>query len=501
MTELSATSAEPGYINRLALKHLPFSHVVPANAFFDGSHIKQRRLLLQHLLRATRRPVQLQAGAGMGKTTLLSQLQKNASSDLRFCSFPHTEDQLAANRELLAKLGTDSSADSEEELRHYLQKLRKLSITPVLLVDDVESLSDLSRQRLSHCLGWLDEDGQPLWQAVVCSKAEVDIGDVDFQVLDMPPLEQAEVAPYLTQRLTAAGYQGELPFSEKTIRRFFRVSLGNPAKLNQLAHQYLLEPVKQRQWTFKLPNSLQHIGRWAAASAAALLIFLVLIYQQQINEWVSSQSMQQEEVLSLPEAFEPDEIATVVAPEPETVSARDELRRELAELLAEIPPPAATVTPELDLAEIPPESAPLQPEPEPPAEPVTPVPNVTVVEPRAASNNGAEVEPKPPVDKSYGKEWILQQTAEYYTFQLMGSWETQEVDEFIEKNALSGDYARFSSLRDGKPWHVIVYGVYPSKKAALKASNQWPAPMNTLPTWLRRFDSVQKQIKDKGVKP
>jgi DamX protein len=209
--------------------------------------------------------------------------------------------------------------------------------------------------------------------------------------------------------------------------------------------------------------------------------------------------MQQEEVLSLPEVYEPDEITTVVAPEPETVSAQDELRRELAELLAEIPPPAATETSEPDLAEIPPESAPEQSEPV--DELILLSPHVAVGEQDLASSKDAEAEPKPHVVKGYGKEWILQQRAEHYTYQLMGSWEMLEVDEFIEKNALSGDYARFSSLRDGKPWHVIVYGVYPSKKAALKASNQWPAPMTTLPTWLRRFDSVQKQIKEKGVKP
>jgi DamX protein len=75
MTELSATSAEPAYLQRMALKHLPFSHVMPSNAFYDGSHIKQRRLLLQHLLRATRRPVWLQATSGTGKTTLVIQLQ------------------------------------------------------------------------------------------------------------------------------------------------------------------------------------------------------------------------------------------------------------------------------------------------------------------------------------------------------------------------------------------------------------------------------------------
>lgn len=81
----------------------------------------------------------------------------------------------------------------------------------------------------------------------------------------------------------------------------------------------------------------------------------------------------------------------------------------------------------------------------------------------------------------------------------MGAWEEDEVNAFIEKYALTGDVARFTSLRKNKPWHVLIYGIYPSKQAALKASNDWPAPLNTLPTWLRRFDSVQKQIKEKGV--
>jgi DamX protein len=83
----------------------------------------------------------------------------------------------------------------------------------------------------------------------------------------------------------------------------------------------------------------------------------------------------------------------------------------------------------------------------------------------------------------------------------MGAWDAAEVTEFIDKYSLSGDVATFTSLRNNKPWHVLIYGVYPSRKAALSASNQWPAPLNTIPTWLRRFDSVQKQIREKGVTP
>ena len=105
------------------------------------------------------------------------------------------------------------------------------------------------------------------------------------------------------------------------------------------------------------------------------------------------------------------------------------------------------------------------------------------------------------LDKVHDTKWILSRPAKHYTFQLMGSWDDKEVDAFIEEHGLTGDVARFTSLRDNKPWHVLIFGVYPSKQAALKASNQWSGAMNNLPTWLRRFDSVQKQIKEKGVKP
>ena len=122
--------------------------------------------------------------------------------------------------------------------------------------------------------------------------------------------------------------------------------------------------------------------------------------------------------------------------------------------------------------------------------------NTAVISEQKAVDNQAAKSAKAEAQDS---DWILSQKPTDYTFQLMGSWSYEEVTEFIEENALTGQLARFTSLRDNKPWHVLIYGVYPSKKLALSASNNWPAPLNTLPTWLRRFDSVQNQIKDKGV--
>ncbi len=97
-----------------------------------------------------------------------------------------------------------------------------------------------------------------------------------------------------------------------------------------------------------------------------------------------------------------------------------------------------------------------------------------------------------------GADWIMQQKQSAYTYQLMGTWERSEVNDFIAKYSLTGDVAVFASMRENKVWYALIYGVYDSKNAALAAKRQWPAPLNSVSTWLRRFNDVQTQIKEKA---
>ena len=69
----------------------------------------------------------------------------------------------------------------------------------------------------------------------------------------------------------------------------------------------------------------------------------------------------------------------------------------------------------------------------------------------------------------YQQDWIQQQQSSHYTFQLMGAWEHDDVVEFIDKYALTGDIAVFQSDRNGRVWHALIYGVYVNKKEALQA--------------------------------
>lgn len=502
MSEVAATTAEPFYINRLALNHLPFARVTSTAAFYDGSHIKQRRLLLQHLLRATRTPVLLQGASGTGKTTLLEQMQRQAATDIRYCIITAAIDSLTADKSITEVLEADIQEPQDEHacetaIRQRLLQLRRVNIVPVLVVDDVEQLSDSLRQQLKDWLQWQDEDGELLWQAIVSCQSDLNLDFIDFQKLDMPVLEAVEVAPYLLQRLQAAGYNGDLPFSSKDLHRFYRLSAGNPGKLNQLAHQHLLGMKVATTGLSRLHSLLRQAGRWSVVLVLGLIIIVALIYQKQINNWIDKPEEQQE-TLSLPPLADNNEVATVVIGEDNPPAAQP--RQELADLLAEIPPSYDTELESQSRLQEPAQQSHNPDDSEP--DKVTgsrPEALQTDAEITVQTTRVTKTDPQQTQGDVGGRDWIMAQNPTDYTFQLMGAWDAAEVDTFIDKYALTGQVARFTSLRDNKPWHVLIYGVYPGKQAAMKASNNWPAPLNTLPIWLRRFDSVQKQIREKGV--
>ena len=506
MGELTATSAEPAYINRLALTHSPFTPLTPDSAFYDGSHIKQRRLLIQHLLRATATPILLQADKGMGKSTLLNQLQQQAASDIHYCLLPANGNKLELCQAVLADLQAETAYDEpgcEAQIKQRLAQLRRVNIVPVLLIEDIESQSQTVREMLSDWLNWQGQDGQALWQAIITAQTAPELSrELSLQKLDMPALDSREIETYLMQRLSAAGYKGEIPFNSRDLQRIYRQSAGNPGKINQLAHQQLLGTAPKSGLTFTVSPVFTQLGRWSVVLVLGLIIVAALVFQQQINRWIDKPE-QLEEDIALPPLSQEEEVATVVVGEESSPEA--DPRRELADLLADIPPPEQTAT-ETETETVDQN----QNKPQAQTSALAEAEEIKLADDKAVdsapaaelTNEGEKPEQVSEQPASvHDKDWVLQQKAGHYTFQLIGAWDAAEVNEFIDKYSLSGDVATFTSLRNNKPWHVLIYGVYPSRKAALSASNQWPAPLNTIPTWLRRFDSVQKQIREKGVTP
>ncbi|MBL4637975.1 MAG: hypothetical protein JKY76_01300, partial [Proteobacteria bacterium] len=261
----------------------------------------------------------------------------------------------------------------------------------------------------------------------------------------------------------------ELPFNAKETKRFYRQSLGNPAALNHLAHQKLLgiSPTLIRPVKINFSGML----RWTGLSILAISLISLLIFQDKVNQLFDTEQ-QSVDIIELP-YLKSEELATVVVDDDPVISSEQAERDELQALVDEIPLTEAVEV-----------NAPID----------TTVTETTVVKTITELAGNTDSKWMPEQTEDHMQDWILQQRATNYTFQLMGSWEHEEVSEFIDKYALTGEVAEFESLRNGRVWYAVIYGVYDSKQAALEASNAWPAPLNTLPSWLRRFDSVQKQI-------
>ena len=479
MSELASPSAEPNYISRLALQSAPYNEAVDVNSFYSGKQIEQRLNLLLHLVQASNQIGFLVAAQGAGKSCLLTQLQARSDDGLRVCFIAGKSvvDAASLLSQCLRIFGVEDSEinmsnDVATLLKNRLIQLQKINIKPLLLIDDIDKLPNEIVREVTNWLLW-QQDGTYLLQAIVSAKSEMTALDTlreRMQVVDLPVLSEAEVAAYLMQCLTSVGYQGELPFTAKETKRFYRQSLGNPAALNHLAHQKLLG-IKP---TLIQPVKINFSGmfRWAGLSILAISFISLLIFQDKVNELFESEQ-QSVDVIELP-YLESDELATVVVDDTPVVSNEQAERDELLALVDEIP-----------LSETSEVEAPVD------------TTEAVIVESVIDSADGIDNEGEAGVSEQsddHQQDWILQQRATNYTFQLMGSWEHEELSEFIDKYALTGEVAEFESLRNGRVWYALIYGVYDSKQAALEASSAWPAPLNTLPSWLRRFDSVQKQI-------
>jgi DamX protein len=383
-----------------------------------------------------------------------------------------------------------------------------------------------------------------------------------IQPLLLGPIPQQETAAYLLQRLQGVGFNGDSPFDNKALIRFHRQSSGVPAALNHLAHKFLLgqgKPV-QLPFSFKFPAVSLRWNKWFGLVPLGVLFALVLFYQQQINDlFVADKSTIEDDVLNtdaltenLPMVVvdEPEELTSVaeadrqelvelleeleqtdIEAEPttdsdveaaiETISPTDEVEPEpeqevAADVLLDpveiIEQPSQTADSEESIADVDTvnddsssetekvtsETADEQ-EVEPPSPPEQINPPVELIPEPATTTEKADTAFSDLVDTTLkDKEWIMQQSATDFTFQLMGTWDRAEVDSFVEKNELTGNVAVFESIRNGEVWYAVIYGVYPSKQVAMRDSQQWSSPLNKISPWLRRYDGVQKQIIDKA---
>jgi septal ring-binding cell division protein DamX len=165
------------------------------------------------------------------------------------------------------------------------------------------------------------------------------------------------------------------------------------------------------------------------------------------------------------------------------------------EPMPEVPRPPPAPPPDAQL------QSPLPATPRQPPVAVSPDPVVRSTPAPAKTPPLARREPEPPAAINRpdpgginGADWLLAQSGQLYTVQLLGTHEERTLRGYVRKHRLSGT-AYYRIERKGRPWYVLVYGLYSDREQARRAIVALPAAVRANNPWPRRIDAVQQSIR------
>ena len=92
-------------------------------------------------------------------------------------------------------------------------------------------------------------------------------------------------------------------------------------------------------------------------------------------------------------------------------------------------------------------------------------------------------------------DWVREQNPRYYTLQLASSTNPRLIEKYYRENQLEGNAGYYRNVRKGKNWYALVYGAYPSSKAAQEAIETLPEGMRKWKPWVRRIKDIHRIMK------
>lgn len=425
--------------------------------FFATPELTQRFNLIRHLIQNSEQLVLVLSESGYGKTSLLNQLKIAESEHWWVCTLLSTPaiSPEALISHILAAFKVRHEGKShqalKESLRNHIASTRYNGQLPVLLVDDAHLLPIATLKILVE-LAMQTEQFTRMRVVLFCEPQITSIlAAPEFEIvqktlvhtLDIPAFSQTQVGDYILFRLQNTGYTAIHPFNPHLIKKIYTQSEGIPFKVNKLAYQALERFIEQQ------PNHPVARTKSYKQFVLTLLLFLILVAAGVISYW------------RYPELFK-------------NVLLIQSEKSQINQVIVTAPP---------------------RPMPTPPPPPITPVvPEIKTAPPEA------KVENKPPNVETSAKElkneaWLLKQPGEYFTIQLIGSFDMNRIQKFRDSYSLS-QLALFQGEYQNRDWFVLVMGTYPTREQAQKALDALPNELKqeTQP-WIRGVATVHFQIK------
>jgi len=525
------TPAAESYLESFPLNCEPFADTIDNRFFYGGTSLMQRLDLLSHLTQFGDSVVLVSGPAGSGKTTLLSRFASQANSQWHMCLMD--ADEFGHFPERLADALKSGAPASEQELVSQWAARTDNSQLLVIVIDNSEQLDETAVERLCALLGHTAANrirlilfGSPEVQQTHKQAFERKQLECSTQLLEMPRMSEEETASYLMYRLAVAGYSGESPFTATEIRTICKASDGRPAGINRLARQALLEhQARVGSKRVRVHRDARKGGplAWGLATTGILALAVWLGWQK-----LYLQAPMEERPLAIPEpapltlpAVTAPAAEITVTPEAQVTETQSEQPRPEADPLATAQARLNTARTDLALPNLTSEapstadvanempSAVTTEQPTAPAfqttrEPTANASDQDIVQ-RADSQLPVDIpapetvaEPAPaPEPLPHRERWLLAQPETAFSLQLLGSRNAESIAGYIQQHSLdTRQSAVYKGLYKDAEWYVLLYGIYPSRQAAIDARAALPAAVRSDKPWPRTLKTVHSAIRE-----
>lgn len=521
--------------------------------YFEPASRMQLAAKLRHLLRFSDYLLLLVGERGTGRSTLLEQLNPDTDADTRsaLIRFDETADVTRLLVTLIEALGIESAPDNRSRLRAlhgYARSLRELDIPLLLLIDDADYLTNNALELLAN-FAVIDDaprivlTGTTEFEQRFHGTSLEQLLDGQLHVQLLQPFESEEAQEFIDTLLPSG-----TAIPARQVRQLIDRAEGLPGALQAGVQTWLREGAASSRKASAVPLSAPYLVGVGVILLAIVAISLWAYWPQSnagsgpeetkrialpLDVPVPAKAGQSDKVIDVKNALAKrlaeQEAQQNVAPEapPATESQRVQaeprdnadsgVTKQVVVPDAGTPSqaaPAAPVAAKADPAE---KEAP-KPPVEAPSKPtvVEPTPKPSVVETPAAAKTPASTpktekrvqasEPNKTPEKTIPapvaaqpsvalrEKELLKWPDKGYTLQMLGARSVKSVEKFIAARQQPQRFYYFMTTYKGAPWHVVVYGQFESRAAAMNAIASLPLALRKLRPWPRSISGVKADI-------
>ena len=297
----------PPYLASYGLTESPFSSEQDDRFLYISSSLNERLELLKHYTQYGNLLLLITGERGIGKSSIKQRFINTAQEEWNICEIQsHTMMDASL---LLRQIATGFNITEPplepsilfEVLSEQLEYMHQNAMVPILIIDDAHELPQDALQALLY-LAEHHSDQHSSLRIILFCEPEIEtmledpaihsLKDRVTHSMELSSLDEGQTAEYLRHRLAVAGLDGTSPFTPKLVNKIFKASAGVPARINEYAHQNLLddsEPFISDERDLDDEYNTDNISYFNQRNllligVAASVIIAVLFFQDKINE-------------------------------------------------------------------------------------------------------------------------------------------------------------------------------------------------------------------------